>query len=97
MPPTSRNSPFKSVEEMANFLTALADASDFTQDTYDCMLAIEAHLRNSVASESGLAEDAERYRWFRNECDYDRKMDILELADEPHLLDHHIDKGRAGL
>lgn len=43
------------------------------------------------------AEDAERYRWFRD-CPTERQLDILELAGEfPEMLDHHIDKGRCGL
>jgi hypothetical protein len=43
-------------------------------------------------------EDAERYRWFRDECGYERQMDILEASEGvADMLDHHIDKGRCGL
>lgn len=41
--------------------------------------------------------DAERYRWFRDECDKARRIDIAELSERPDLLDHQIDKGRVGL
>lgn len=40
-------------------------------------------------------EDAARYRWLR-ECEPDRRIEIMERAETPDLLDHHIDKGRAG-
>lgn len=43
------------------------------------------------------AEDAQRYLWFRDECDASRRIEIVELATDGLLLDHHIDKGRCGL
>jgi hypothetical protein len=42
------------------------------------------------------AEDAARYRWFR-EQPMERKVWIAEMSDEGHMLDHHIDKGMCGL
>lgn len=41
--------------------------------------------------------DAERYRWFRNECDWERRIVIAEYAEDGGQLDHHIDKARCGL
>jgi len=41
------------------------------------------------------AEDAARYRWFRNECDYGEREDIVSrTSTHGHLLDHFIDKSR---
>lgn len=52
----------------------------------------------SAIRESEPDEDGERYRWFRNECSWARRSDIVDVAaEEPDLLDHHIDKGRCGL
>lgn len=42
--------------------------------------------------------DAERYRWFRDECSQERQIVIIEMSEgRPELLEHHIDKGRCGL
>lgn len=52
----------------------------------------------SASAASPDAEDAARYRWFRDECDLDRRVEILEVSEGvADYLDHHIDKGRCGL
>jgi hypothetical protein len=43
------------------------------------------------------SEDAARYRWFRDECSHDRRVEITEISGTPDMLEHHIDKGRCGL
>ena len=48
-------------------------------------------------SRLSATEDAERYRWLRNECSKGRRIEIAEYAEEGYLLDHYIDKGRVGL
>lgn len=59
--------------------------------------------RESVAASetarSNDSEDAERYRWLRDQCTPMRRMVIMEQieGDPGHMLDHHIDKGRCGL
>lgn len=59
----------------------------------------------SATTSAGHAEDtvdilvdSERYRWFRDHCDQDRRIEILEASEGiADLIDHHIDKGRCGL
>lgn len=55
-------------------------------------------LVEPCAFHAPLTEEAERYRWFRDKCDQDRRIEILEASEGiADLIDHHIDKGRVGL
>jgi hypothetical protein len=60
----------------------------------DGWLAQHTALSETQAQES---EDAARYRWFRDECSHDRRVEITEISGTPDMLEHHIDKGRCGL
>lgn len=55
------------------------------------------HMEASKLRSDVDSEDAARYRWLRDQCPYDQRIVIAEMADEGYLLDHHIDKGRCGL
>lgn len=63
----------------------------------------EIEIRRAASATSAIPrsepdEDGERYRWFRNECAWFRRADIVEVAGEDAaMLDHYIDKGRCGL
>lgn len=58
----------------------------------------EANFALSATASAELDEDGERYRWFRDECDEARRIEILEASEGiADLIDHHIDKGRCGL
>lgn len=63
----------------------------FAQSETPTMPATSAEVHDTLI-------DAERYRWFRDECSVTRQLEIVEYTDgSPDMLDHHIDKGRCGL
>jgi hypothetical protein len=62
------------------------------------MAAVAEALQKARIELEAYREDAERYRWFRDQCCTERKLDIIEAMDNvPYQFDHHIDKGRCGL
>lgn len=61
------------------------------------MQRVLERIPSAIAPSTAPDEDGERYRWFRNECDWERRIEIAEYAEDGGHLDHHIDKGRCGL
>ena len=71
----------------------IAECSVGVTVAHDCKITVL-----DADEEERKEEDAERYRWFRDWCDYDRQYAILDAAEGvADILDHHIDKGRCGL
>jgi hypothetical protein len=97
--PTSRNLPLKDVLRALRVSHRAGEALGnpyvrLDADLVDRVIELLAPVSETQAQES---EDAARYRWFRDECSHDRRVEITEISGTPDMLEHHIDKGRCGL